>query len=150
MADFIMDLRKMIGNIPIILCTASVIVMDAKGQILLQQRSDNGQWGIPGGCVELGETVKEAAIREVFEETGIIVTDLQLFDVYSGEIQHYIYPNGDEVYFNNTVFVTYQHSGTISLAAEESKDVAFFDLYSLPEVISPVILPIIEDFRKSI
>ena len=53
MGDYIMDMRKRVGHIPLMQCGASVIVENERGEILLQQRSDNGAWGYPGGAVEL-------------------------------------------------------------------------------------------------
>lgn len=60
----------MSGKQSFILPTASVIVVDADGNILLQHRSDNGYWGLPGGAMELGESFEETARREVLEELG--------------------------------------------------------------------------------
>lgn len=61
MGDYIMDMRKRVGHIPLMQCGASVIVENERGEILLQQRSDNGAWGYPGGAVELYERVEDAA-----------------------------------------------------------------------------------------
>ncbi|OKP87763.1 hypothetical protein A3844_10175 [Paenibacillus helianthi] len=49
---------------------------------LLQRRTDNGLWGLPGGSLELGETLPEVAKRELLEETGLIANSLTLFDVF--------------------------------------------------------------------
>ncbi len=68
-------------------CVVGVIILDDKNRILLQRRGDDGNWCIPGGSMELGEMVEETGIREVREETGLIVYDLKLFNVYSGESQ---------------------------------------------------------------
>ena len=54
-----------------------------EGEILLMRRSDNGHWGLPGGYVEVGESVSEAARREVVEETGWTVEISDLIGVYS-------------------------------------------------------------------
>jgi len=62
----------------------SVSAMVWRGhEILLMRRSDNGHWGLPGGFVELGESVSDAARREVFEETGWTVELGRLIGVYS-------------------------------------------------------------------
>ena len=52
-------------------------------RVLLQRRDDNGRWGLPGGSVEPGESVRTAVIREVHEETGLDVEPLRLIGVYS-------------------------------------------------------------------
>ena len=52
-------------------------------EILLMRRSDNGLWGLPGGYVELGESVAQAAAREVQEETGFEIEVGRLIGVYS-------------------------------------------------------------------
>ncbi|MBE3554484.1 MAG: NUDIX domain-containing protein, partial [Thermicanus sp.] len=68
---YIMELRKWVGKRPLIMAAAGVAVMDGEEKILLQQRIDNNMWGLPGGALELGETLEEAAKRELLEETGL-------------------------------------------------------------------------------
>ena len=57
----------------------SAIILTAEG-LLLQRRADNGLWGLPGGGVEPGESVTEALVREVREETGLDATRHELRD----------------------------------------------------------------------
>lgn len=52
---YIMNLRKIVGHIPLLQCGAGVIIEDKEGRILLQLRVDNGCWGMPGGSIELDE-----------------------------------------------------------------------------------------------
>lgn len=59
--DYILNLRKITGNIPLILCTAGVLIVDNENRVLLQLRSDNKTWSPPGGAMELGESVEETA-----------------------------------------------------------------------------------------
>jgi 8-oxo-dGTP pyrophosphatase MutT (NUDIX family) len=61
----------------------SAVIFDWPGRLLLQQRSDGGQWGLPGGCVETGESLHEAVVREVREETGLTVVPDRLVGVHS-------------------------------------------------------------------
>ena len=61
----------------------SAIIFDRRGRLLLQQRSDGGQWGLPGGSVEIGESVREAVAREVREETGLTVAARRLVGLTS-------------------------------------------------------------------
>ena len=71
------------------------IVFDNENRILLQKRSDNGEWGIAGGFMELEETIQDTARREVFEETGLQLGRLELFAIYSGPQYDKTFPNGD-------------------------------------------------------
>jgi 8-oxo-dGTP pyrophosphatase MutT (NUDIX family) len=62
---------------------AGVLAVDEHGRILLQRRRDTGQWAIPMGKQELGETVTQCAVRETAEETGITVEVTGLLGIYS-------------------------------------------------------------------
>lgn len=70
MSRYVKDIRAMIGHRPLLLAGSNVIILDERGDILLQQRL-NGHWGLPGGLLELGESLEETARREVLEETGL-------------------------------------------------------------------------------
>ncbi|SFK30955.1 NUDIX domain-containing protein, partial [Halobacillus dabanensis] len=109
----------------------------------------NHQWSHPGGAVEIGEAVEDTVKREVFEETGLRVQNLEIFNIYSGESQHYIYPNGDEVYFVNVIYISEEFEGTPTLDQDETKDLQFFDLDSLPPM-TPNNQTILEDLKKAI
>ena len=67
---YIETLRGMIGNAPVILVRPSILILNKAGEILLVRHNDD-TWGVPGGFMELGESVEEAAVREVQEELGI-------------------------------------------------------------------------------
>ena len=62
---------------------AGILAEDAAGRLLLQRRRDTGQWAIPMGKMELGETPTECAVRETLEETGVRVEPLGLLGIYS-------------------------------------------------------------------
>ncbi len=70
MSNYIMDLRKVVGHAPLLQAGASIIVENENGQVLLEKRTDNHQWGYAGGSIELGETVEEAAKRDQKNGTG--------------------------------------------------------------------------------
>jgi 8-oxo-dGTP pyrophosphatase MutT (NUDIX family) len=144
MADYILKLRQLIGNMPIILCGAGALVMDGEGRVLLQHRRDNGFWGFPGGATELGETVEETARRETLEETGLTLGRVSLFGVYSGPELHYTYPNGDEVLVISNVFVTQDYRGEIVAGRAETRGATFFRLDQLPP-INPPDQPVLRD-----
>lgn len=146
MTGYIKNLRKYVGHDPLIQCGASVIIMDADNKVLMIHRTDNDCWCFPGGGVELGESVEETAIREVFEETGLIIDKLRLFEVFSGKDQYYKYPNGDEVYNIDIVFTTRNYKG-IANTNEESYGFKFFCIDELPEMISPPVIPVVKKLK---
>lgn len=126
---------------------AAAIIVNEKGQILLQRRADRDRWGLPGGCQELGERFEETILREVKEETNLIVKekDLELIGVVSGKSRKNEYPNGDVV-INNTILYCIKHySGTLKWD-HESKELKFFDWNNLPQNLMDSDL--IEQYRK--
>jgi 8-oxo-dGTP pyrophosphatase MutT (NUDIX family) len=73
---------------------AGVLAVDDRGRVLLQRRRDTGQWAIPMGKQELGETVTQCAIRETREETGVSVEVTGLLGIYS-DPGHIVYYDSD-------------------------------------------------------
>lgn len=141
---YIEDLRKIIGTRPIILVGAMVGVMNEHGKILLQKRPD-GVWGLPGGLLELGESAEEAGRREVYEETGVEIGQLQLVDVFSGKQYFRKLPNGDEFFPVTITYISKDiKSSTIKIDGIESIDAGFYDIRALPEHTSPLIRKMIE------
>ncbi|WP_311224460.1 NUDIX domain-containing protein [Bacillus sp. AG4(2022)] len=90
--DYIKTIRKWIGHETLFTVGCGVII-ENEGKILLQHRTDEDNWCIPGGVMELGETFEKTAKRETFEETGLEVQELELFGIYSGEKCFVEYPN---------------------------------------------------------
>jgi len=144
MGEYIMDMRRRVGHIPLMQCGASVIVENEKGEILLQQRSDNGCWGYAGGSVELYEAVEEAAARELEEETGLIADELELLGVFSGPRMAYTYPNGDQVSNVDVVFLCRKYHGALKCQAGEVEKLAFFAPDHLPSPLFSANQPAIE------
>jgi len=115
----------------------AVILTDAG--VLLQRRDDTGSWGLPGGAVDPGETVRDAVVREVREETGLEVEPLRLVGVYSDPALHQVmrYPDGNVVHFVSVVFECVIRGGAIA-PGPESLEVAFHDPEQLPADLMPV------------
>jgi ADP-ribose pyrophosphatase YjhB (NUDIX family) len=74
---------------------ASAIVADNQGRILLQRRSDNGRWALPGGVMDIGESVAGAIAREVREETGLDVGADRIVGVYTDPGHVFAYDDGE-------------------------------------------------------
>lgn len=145
MSDYISEIRRLVGTRPLILCSAGIIVLDRENRLLLQHRTDNDMWGIPGGALEPGERLEDAAVREVQEEVGLKCGPLELFGIYSGPGMYFRCPNGDEVHNVNVVYLCRDFSGTIRVDPAEGKDARFFAVEDIPEAITPPIRPVIED-----
>ncbi|WP_409303923.1 NUDIX hydrolase [Peribacillus sp. SCS-155] len=146
---YIMDLRKIVGNRPIIMVGASVICLEQSNRILLQLRTDNGFWALPGGSMEPGETLEEVAARELFEEAGLVANSFELFKVYSGEELYYKYPHGDEVYNVTATYICTDYKGEIIKDSNEVSNLQFFELTNLPIQLNPPDIPAIKDLVNS-
>jgi ADP-ribose pyrophosphatase YjhB (NUDIX family) len=143
---YIEDLREMIGKRPLILVGAVVAVIDEQGKILLQKRPE-GIWALPGGLLELEESVEEAGRREVFEETGVQIGQLQLVEVFSGKQYFRKLANGDEFYPVTIAYLSRDiKDGTIKIDGQETLDAGFFPLDDLPRQTSPLVRKIIHQY----
>ena len=138
---YILDLRKVVGHRPLIQVGAGIIVEDPQGRVLLQLRADNHSWSYCGGSIEIDERVEDAAKRELYEETGLIAEDVELFGVWSGPELHYVYPNGDEVSNIDIVFLCRKFSGELRPQAGEVDALRFFSVDEIPDELSPPIRP---------
>lgn len=146
MSNYILELRKTVGHRPLFMAGASVIVINAAGELLLQKRTDNGCWGYAGGGVELGEDTETAARRELLEETGLRAQTLELFGVFSGERMHYTYPNGDEVYIIDAVYLCRSWEGELRPQSGEVEALRWFPPDALPWPLMPPNIPALERY----
>jgi ADP-ribose pyrophosphatase YjhB (NUDIX family) len=105
----------------------SAAIFDGQGRILLTRRADNGQWCMPGGAVESGESVAEACEREVYEETGLNVRVKRLVGVYSHPDQLVIYPDGNKAHIVALHFEAEILGGKLGLS-NETTDFGYFTL----------------------
>lgn len=129
---YLSKLREKVGHDRIIMVGATAYVENEKGEILMQLRSDTNDWSLPGGSMEIGETVEAAAKRELLEETGLTAENAELMTVLSGKEYFYTYPNGDQV---DTVIILYRMtgiSGQLHIADSESKVLKYFPKDQLP------------------
>ncbi|HOX58933.1 MAG TPA: NUDIX domain-containing protein [Candidatus Paceibacterota bacterium] len=131
----------------------AVLVEDASGALLMDLRRDCGLWGFPGGRLETGESLADAALRETREETGFEVSLTGLQGVYSepeGRIVTYD-DNGDERHLVDVVFTARIVSGELA-CSHESLRMEFFPRNHFPpvETMAPPTLPILEDYLKGV
>lgn len=115
--------------------SVSAVIFDRRGRLLLQQRSDGGQWGLPGGSVEIGESVTDAVRREVHEETGLSVSVRRLIGVYSAPRRQVVrYPNGNVWHYVNVCFECGVRGGRLR-TCDETLALGYFPTRRLPAVI---------------
>jgi 8-oxo-dGTP pyrophosphatase MutT (NUDIX family) len=142
-----MELRKLVGDRPIMMVGTATLVVDGYGRLLMVKRSDDGHWGLPGGGLELGETLEEGARRETREEIGLELDEMHLFGVFSGPEMYHRYPNGDEIYGVMAAYMAHAWRGEVCLNAEHT-DWRWFPAAELPEDLIPLIIPVIEKFKR--
>ena len=148
MNDYIKELRKKVGHAPLVIPHAVVLVLNNQNEILIEHRADDGFCDFPGGGVDPNESVEEAALRELKEETGLTANRLELFKVYSGPITHYIYSNGDEIYGVDTVYLCHKYHGELKPQVSEVKRLIFCPLDKMPEKMSKRNKQILIDLAK--
>jgi ADP-ribose pyrophosphatase YjhB (NUDIX family) len=110
-------------------------------EILLMKRSDNAHWGLPGGYVEVGESVVEATQREVREETGYEIEVGRLVGVYSDpSVQVIRYADDRRVQAINLCFEAVAAEGApgVPSTPEETLEIGFFDEGALPGPFVPI------------
>ncbi|MEK3992881.1 MULTISPECIES: NUDIX domain-containing protein [Robertmurraya] len=133
------DLREMIGNSPLIIIRPSVVIVNNYGEVLLSRYS-GATWGVPGGILQLNESVEECITRNVLEEIGIRIKSIKLFGVYSGKaLINRVEESGDEY---QTVVIGYlctEYEGEIKPDSNQEIEAKFYKLNQLPEEIDPFI-----------
>ena len=149
MGDYLKELRKKTKHMPLVLPHSVVVLFNKDNKVLLEERADDGFFDFPGGGIDLKESAEEAAYRELFEETGLKAKDLELFKVYSGEITHYIYFNGDEIYGVDLVYICKEYDGEFNPQLEEVKNLKFYSLSEMPDKMSPRNKQIIKDLKDN-
>lgn len=113
----------------------NAVVFNDKGEVLLAKRTDNGLWCIPGGHVDLGETVEQACLRELAEETGLQAQVVRLVGVYSDPKNSLHIAQGPEWHTVRVSFLCKITGGTIR-ASEETSEIRYFDPQHLPAMIT--------------
>ncbi|HEY2076804.1 MAG TPA: NUDIX domain-containing protein [Streptosporangiaceae bacterium] len=101
---------------------ANVIVANDKGEILMIRRTDNGNWAVPGGGMDLGESITDTAVRETSEETGIDCEITGLVGIYSNPRHVIHYTSDDEVRQEFSIVFTARPTGGELRPSSESSE----------------------------
>ncbi|HAQ56996.1 MAG TPA: NTP pyrophosphohydrolase [Acholeplasmatales bacterium] len=132
--SYIAWIRGLVGDAKIILNAACVVIPNDKGEILLQKRSDNLKWGLPGGLLELDEPIALGAVREVKEETDLDVKITGFIGVFINPLMTWRKTDKAEVICHS--FVGEVTGGTLSIHDDESLAFGWFKKDNLPEIHS--------------
>lgn len=137
MPNYIKYIRRMVGHKRILMNFTLAAIFNEKGEIFLQKRGDNGKWGLPGGAMELGETLNEAVIREVKEETGFKIKPESLIGIYTGRKYWKLYMNGDKTQPVSFLFNAKIVGGRLDYGTDgETLELRYFSKNNLPEISS--------------
>jgi len=133
------NLREMIGNSPLLIVRPSVAIINNYGEILLSRYSGT-TWGIPGGILQLNESVEECIKRNVLGNIGVKIKALKLFGVYSGkELINRVEESGDEYHTVAIGYLCTEYEVVTAPDGNNGIEAKFFRLNQLPEEIDPFI-----------
>lgn len=147
---YVRELRLLVGHRPLIVPGAAVLIINPQGDLLLQHRRDNRQWGLIGGSMEVGESLEETARRETLEETGLELDRLEWLGLFSGKNLIYEYPNQDIVVNVVAAYIARNFSGKLKIDEREVGEVRFFKLREIPQDLSPPDRPVVEHYLRSL
>lgn len=145
--DYIVYLRKMVGDKKVILNATAVIITNDKNEVLLEKRSDNKKWGLPGGLLELEESIRTCAVREVKEELGVDIRLTGFIGVFNNPMMRW--RENDEARVIAHTFTGEITGGEPTVNDHESLDIGYFSKDDLPEIHSPDNKAAIEAFYEN-
>ena len=134
MSPYLRNLRAKVGHDLLILPSVTIIAYDEQGRILLVRHGDTSVWVAPGGAIEPGERPAETAIREMEEETGLIIRPIRILGVYGGLEFQVKYTNGDQVTYVMTVYEGEVVGGALRAGEDEILELRYFSREELEEV----------------
>ncbi len=132
--SYIRFIRSKVAEAKIILNAACAVLDDGTGRILLQKRTDNHKWGLPGGLLELDESILDAVKREVKEETNLDIEPTRFIGVFVNPMMRW--RERDEAEVICFSFAAKIVGGTLRINDDESSELRYFGRDELPEIHS--------------
>ncbi len=131
-SEYLRNLRAKVGHDMLFMPGVTGIVINNVGEVLLQQRSDNQEWGPLSGVMDPGEEPADAVAREVLEEAGLHVLPERITGLYTGEDFLVRYDNSDVVLYLDIAFACRPLSGETRVNDDESIAIRYFPVDALP------------------
>ena len=125
MSDYMRGLRAKIGNDLLAVPSVTGLVFDDEGRLLLVRHSNGNVWVAPGGAIEPDERPADAVVRELREETGLVVEPIAITGVFGGPEFRVRYENGDETSYVMTVFECRVTGGTLAADGDETLEARY-------------------------
>ena len=126
MSEYIRGLREKIGTTVLEVPTVSVVAFDDRERVLLVRHAEGNDWTTPGGMIEPYETPSDAAVREMWEETGLYVELTRVIGVFGGELCASTYSNGDRMSWVSTLFGARPIHGMLKPDGQETLEARYF------------------------
>ncbi|MFD7157032.1 NUDIX domain-containing protein [Kribbella sp. NPDC059898] len=126
------NLRTHVGTQRLITPGPRAVIRDDTGAVLLVRRSDDDTWVMPAGGLELGESIWDALVREVREETGLVVEAATPIALYTGPQYWFTNAYGGEHQMFAVVFRVDRWRGSLLVETDETRDARFFARDELP------------------
>lgn len=136
-SDYLRGLRQKVGTERILVPAVTIVCRDGQGRVLLAKHQDYNQWALPGGSIDPDETPADAAVREMWEETGLLVEPVRVQGVYGGPTYCGTYPNGDQIASIDAVFECRVVGGALAADGDEIQEVRYFT----PSELAALALP---------
>ena len=141
MSEYMRELRAKVGSRLLEVPSVSIVVRDKQDRILLGRHSNRGKWVTPGGAVEPLEVPADAAVREMWEETGLVVELTGIVGVYGGPEFVVRYRNGDETSYLMVVFEARRTGGELRADGVEVLELGYFGKDEAMRLDMPVWMP---------
>jgi 8-oxo-dGTP pyrophosphatase MutT (NUDIX family) len=137
MSEHLQRIREKVGHDLLVLPSAAVAIHDKEDRLLLGLHAEKKLWVLPGGLIEAGELPADGAVREVWEEMGLLVHLTGILGVYGGEPLIVHYANGDRASYVNVLFSGRIVTGELSVDGEEILEARYFSQAEMAAIPHP-------------